>query len=371
MNADQIMHNPKYHNFRLDDPFRMDYSLVPHLISAWKIPIRVTPETYQKFKANPPARIKRKAEKQRLEKEEAKRMREAAEMQAANNNNLQTMSQQPQFPQPELTGQQQSCQQMPPIDTVMIQQQQQQHSSASNQQNGTRENETKAISKEEEANIEKNEQFSLEKSMQLDERSRSTVTGPKIIFSGFAQSTLKELTATVTELGGEVVPPELISTATHLVMPYLERTISMMCALSYVHHILRADWIRESRKEKKWLGEFKSLVVKVTPPLFLLRIVLCRRIATDVELFPPIIHFLLNWFALSDESSFQFEDDVAEQKFFQTSVANRLQKPDRSKLFEVKIVMIHYQSLKLYEICLESGTLIDMNHNHFRANLSL
>ena len=35
--------------------------------------------TYEKFKANPPARIKRKAEKQRLEKEEAKRMREAEE----------------------------------------------------------------------------------------------------------------------------------------------------------------------------------------------------------------------------------------------------------------------------------------------------
>ena len=33
----------------------------------------------QKFKANPPARIKRKAEKQRLEKEEAKRLRESDE----------------------------------------------------------------------------------------------------------------------------------------------------------------------------------------------------------------------------------------------------------------------------------------------------
>ena len=264
MNADQIMHNPKYHNFRLDDPFRMDYSLVPHLISAWKIPIRVTPETYQKFKANPPARIKRKAEKQRLEKEEAKRMREAAEMQAANNNNLQTMSQQPQFPQPELTGQQQSYQQMPPIDSVMMQQQQQQQQqpSAPNQQNGTRENETKEIAKEGEANIERKEESSIENSMQVDGRSRTTTAGPKIIFTGFVQSTLKELTATVTELGGEVVPPELISTATHLVMPVLERTISMMCALSYVHHILRADWVRESRKEKKWLGELKSLVVQ-------------------------------------------------------------------------------------------------------------
>ena len=36
-------------------------------------------ETYQKFRANPPARIKRKAEKERLEKEEAKRLRETEE----------------------------------------------------------------------------------------------------------------------------------------------------------------------------------------------------------------------------------------------------------------------------------------------------
>jgi PAX-interacting protein 1 len=43
INAEQCMHNPKYHNFRLEDPLRIDYALVPHLIAAWKIPIRVTP----------------------------------------------------------------------------------------------------------------------------------------------------------------------------------------------------------------------------------------------------------------------------------------------------------------------------------------
>merc|ERR1719319_2065666 len=73
VNAAQCMNNPKYQQFKLDEPLRIDYSLVPHLIAAWKIPIRVTPETYQKFKANPPARIKRKAEKQRQEREEEER----------------------------------------------------------------------------------------------------------------------------------------------------------------------------------------------------------------------------------------------------------------------------------------------------------
>ena len=59
---------------------RIDYNLVPHLIHAWKIPIRISPETYQKFKSNPPARIRRKAEKQRQEREaEEKRRKENEE----------------------------------------------------------------------------------------------------------------------------------------------------------------------------------------------------------------------------------------------------------------------------------------------------
>ena len=55
------MNNPRYQQFKPDEPLRIDYNLVPHLIQAWKIPIRVTPETYEK--------IKRKAEKQRQEKD--------------------------------------------------------------------------------------------------------------------------------------------------------------------------------------------------------------------------------------------------------------------------------------------------------------
>ena len=105
-NAVQCMNNPKYQNFRLEDPFRIEYTLVPNPMVSWKTPIRVTSviiwfiffyniisictyhffqiffsfsakivelivhiqknffsllqETYQKFRANPPARIKRK-----------------------------------------------------------------------------------------------------------------------------------------------------------------------------------------------------------------------------------------------------------------------------------------------------------------------
>ena len=77
------MNNPRYQQFKPDEPLRIDYNLVPHLIQAWKIPIRVTPETYQKFKANPPARIKRKAEKQRQEKDAEERRKKENEERAA------------------------------------------------------------------------------------------------------------------------------------------------------------------------------------------------------------------------------------------------------------------------------------------------
>ena len=42
MNAVQCMNNPKYQNFRMEDPFKIEYTLVPSLIAAWKTPIRVT-----------------------------------------------------------------------------------------------------------------------------------------------------------------------------------------------------------------------------------------------------------------------------------------------------------------------------------------
>ena len=44
MNAVQCMNNPKYQNFRSEgqDPFKIEYSLVPSLMVAWKTPIMVT-----------------------------------------------------------------------------------------------------------------------------------------------------------------------------------------------------------------------------------------------------------------------------------------------------------------------------------------
>ena len=52
MNAVQCMNNPKYQNFRVDDPFKIEYTLVPNLMVAWKTPIRVTPVSFQDYLRN-------------------------------------------------------------------------------------------------------------------------------------------------------------------------------------------------------------------------------------------------------------------------------------------------------------------------------
>merc|ERR1712223_1588541 len=53
------MNNHKFQNFK-EDPFKMNYALVPNLIAAWKYPS---------------SRLKRKVERTKLEQEEAKRIK--------------------------------------------------------------------------------------------------------------------------------------------------------------------------------------------------------------------------------------------------------------------------------------------------------
>ncbi|XP_011057373.1 PREDICTED: PAX-interacting protein 1-like [Acromyrmex echinatior] len=48
MNALHQLEGPKYQQFSLSNPFRLDYSLVPHLMAAWKMPINITQESYDK-----------------------------------------------------------------------------------------------------------------------------------------------------------------------------------------------------------------------------------------------------------------------------------------------------------------------------------
>ncbi|KAK9506186.1 hypothetical protein O3M35_008167 [Rhynocoris fuscipes] len=44
--------NHKYQQFNIGNPFRIDYTLVPHLMGAWKVPIQVTQECYERAKSS-------------------------------------------------------------------------------------------------------------------------------------------------------------------------------------------------------------------------------------------------------------------------------------------------------------------------------
>ncbi|KAL6428266.1 hypothetical protein ACFW04_008524 [Cataglyphis niger] len=50
MNALHQLEGSKYQQFNLSNPFKLDYSLVPHLMAAWKMPINITQESYDKVK---------------------------------------------------------------------------------------------------------------------------------------------------------------------------------------------------------------------------------------------------------------------------------------------------------------------------------
>ncbi|KAG6449754.1 hypothetical protein O3G_MSEX006244 [Manduca sexta] len=50
MTALSQIENAKYQQFNLGSPFRMDYSLVSHLMNAWKMPINITQESHERAK---------------------------------------------------------------------------------------------------------------------------------------------------------------------------------------------------------------------------------------------------------------------------------------------------------------------------------
>ncbi|KAI5634191.1 twin BRCT domain-containing protein [Phthorimaea operculella] len=50
MSALSQIENAKYQQFNMPSPFRMDYSLVSHLMNAWKMPINITQESHERAK---------------------------------------------------------------------------------------------------------------------------------------------------------------------------------------------------------------------------------------------------------------------------------------------------------------------------------
>ena len=247
-NAAQSMNNPRYQQFKPDEPLRIDYNLVPHLIQAWKIPIRVTPETYQKFKANPPARIKRKAEKQRQEKDAEERRKKENEERAA----------QGLPPLPAL-----DTQQAPAGAANMEQLKQEPGGQGSEEQGGSEptggpeeakmEVDTPDIPpgevKEEKMEVEEEQEGAAGGDKQKVEKNEK----PRVLLSGLENSERQEMSEIVERLGGKVT--EVPGECSHLVMARLARTNNFLLCLPTVQHVLSLSWLRDSRAEEKFLPE--------------------------------------------------------------------------------------------------------------------
>ena len=227
VNGAQVMNNPKFQNFKLEDPFKMEYALVPNLIAAWKNPIGVTRDSYQKFKDNPP-RTKRKLDNQKAEDEGAKRMKlqedqnKISEHSASKTNENST----------EIKTENGEC------DT---------------KENGNQNGQVQNNGSIRDGKMDENENQSI-----IKEEITSDGTGmkiPSILFTGFVPSSLSEMERMARDLGANVVTSQNVSKATHMVMPKLGRTMAFLCGITYVKYIVSSAWIEDSHKEKKFSGK--------------------------------------------------------------------------------------------------------------------
>ncbi|TRY70007.1 hypothetical protein TCAL_05287 [Tigriopus californicus] len=284
-NAEQCMQNPKYHNFKMEDPFRMDYTLVPHLIAAWKNPIRVTPETYNKFKANPPARIKRKAERQRLEKEEAKRLREAEEMRggmppnqgypgqmmpngmgAQQHQNPMMMQQQQQHHQQQ---QQMSMGGVPPqMDPNGFNRDQnhsgpgQQSANPGNPQSGEPSKTGEDLNPNALTDKQSKQPIKAEGNETSENKENDASNKFKVVLTGFGPTENDELKALVRELGGQVLMSQHAQMASHLVMHHLGRSVTFFCALPHGRVFYLTPSIKPAMQKVQWIIEASGGVVE-------------------------------------------------------------------------------------------------------------
>ena len=95
----------------------------------------------------------------------------------------------------------------------------------------------------------------MDQSAAKEENKENKGNGPKILMTGFVQSEMDELMKKITELDGQNITSFKANLATHVIMPKLGRTVSLLCAMPYVKFVLSADWVRKSKEEGKWIGK--------------------------------------------------------------------------------------------------------------------
>nr|CAG4651638.1 EOG090X027U [Triops cancriformis] len=193
---EQQQHHPKYQNFHSENPRRLDFGLVPHLMAAWKVPIRITQESYEKFKNSPPKRVKRKLSidstgtppaSSPLPTPAKKKARPSED--GSSNHNLDAV-----------------------LDDVV-------------------------------------------KAAKLAELEAEAITSgrPSVRFSGIEAAEQSELSAMVSKLGGVIANTN--KDASHLIMSKLQRTAKLLCCLPFVKHIVTPRWLVDSLQAGKFLDE--------------------------------------------------------------------------------------------------------------------
>ena len=105
------------------------------------------------------------------------------------------------------------------------------------------------------------------------------------MLSGFVKSQYEELQSMLKAMGAEVTSQA--KHATHLIMPKMCRTISFLCAMSYVKWILKPEWITDSHKEKKLIGMYQMPKSKIGKWFLILVILLAsgRAMITKMKVF--------------------------------------------------------------------------------------
>lgn len=76
---------------------------------------------------------------------------------------------------------------------------------------------------------------------------------PLVQFTGFEPAQVQQFTKRLQALGGEVAAPS--QRVTHLVAGKVTRTVKFLTSMSVVKHIVSPDWLEESWRKQKFLGE--------------------------------------------------------------------------------------------------------------------
>jgi PAX-interacting protein 1 len=192
----------KYQQFDSKDPFKIDYSTVPHLMNPWRTPLQV-PEDYIK------TRIAEKNDKQLKSKDDIENKKETLESEENATE--------------------------PQIKKIKLQ-------------------ETSSVIVKEELS---SSSLALNVMPNLQTSNPDLARNIKVMFTAI-NSNRDNLKSIVQNLGGRVT--NIYSECTHLITDRIARTVKFMCAFSSCKFIVTSDWILESAKQNRFANELQFIL---------------------------------------------------------------------------------------------------------------